>query len=487
MNLNWLTIAEAHKGLKAKKFSSVDLVKACFERIKNTDDKLHNFNTLTEDIALRQAASIDQKISSGEDIKTLEGIPASMKDIFNTKGIRTTCSSKMLENFVPPYESTATKRLLENGYVLLGKTNLDEFACGASTENSAFGASRNPWNPDYVPGGSSGGSASSVAAGQAFYSLGTDTGGSIRQPAALSGCLGLKVTYGRVSRFGVTAMASSWDIIGPFARTAQDAAIIMNAIAGHDEHDATTLKVEVPDYTANLGKGVKGLKIGVPNEYFAEGVDPEVREAVMTAIKEYEKMGAKVKEVSLPLTKYGVATYYVTMPGELSTNLARFDGIRFGHKPEGNFDTLTDYYKAARGEGFGSEIKRRIMVGTFVLSAGYADAYYKQAQKVRTLLIEEYANAFKEVDLLMAPTSPTPAFKVGEKANDPLAMYLADALTIPASAAGIPAASINCGFTKSGLPIGLQIMGPMWSEGLILQAAAAYEQVTEWGKMRPKI
>lgn len=486
MDLNWLSISEAHEGLKAKKFSSVDLVNACYEQIKKTE-KLHNFNTLTEAHALERAALVDKKIVQGDEIGMLEGIPASMKDLFNTKGIRSTCSSKMLENFVPPYESTATKKLLDNGYVLLGKTNLDEFACGASTENSAFGPSLNPWDSAYVAGGSSGGSASSVAAGQAFYSLGTDTGGSIRQPAALCGCVGLKVTYGRVSRFGVTAMASSWDTVGPFARSARDAAIIMNAIAGADEHDATTPRVEVPDYTANLSKGVAGLKIGVPKEYFAEGVSPEVREAVMNAIKEYEKMGAIVKEVSLPLTKYGIAVYYVTMPGELSTNLNRFDGIRFGYKPEGNFDELVDYYKAARGEGFGSEIKRRIMIGTFVLSAGYADAYYKQAQKVRTLIIEEFANVFKEVDVLMAPTSPTPAFKVGEKSSDPIAMYLADALTIPPSAAGIPGVSINCGFTSNGLPIGLQIFGPMWSESLILQTAAAFEQVTDWGKRRPNV
>ncbi len=486
MDLNWLSISEAHEGLKAKKFSSAVLVNACYEQIKKTE-KLHNFNTLTETHALERAALVDKKIVQGDEIGMLEGIPASMKDLFNTKGIRSTCSSKMLENFVPPYESTATKKLLDNGYVLLGKTNLDEFACGASTENSAFGPSLNPWDPTCVAGGSSGGSASSVAAGQAFFSLGTDTGGSIRQPAALCGCVGLKVTYGRVSRFGVTAMASSWDTVGPFARSARDAAIILNAIAGADEHDATTPRVEVPDYTANLSKGVAGLKIGVPKEYFAEGVSPEVREAVMNAIKEYEKMGAIVKEVSLPLTKYGIAVYYVTMPGELSTNLNRFDGIRFGHKPEGNFDELVDYYKAARGEGFGPEIKRRIMIGTFVLSAGYADAYYKQAQKVRTLIIEEFANVFKEVDVLMAPTSPTPAFKVGEKSSDPIAMYLADALTIPPSAAGIPGVSINCGFTSNGLPIGLQIFGPMWSESLILQTAAAFEQVTDWGKRRPNV
>ncbi len=486
-DLFWLTVAEAHKGLKEKKFSSKDLVDSCFARIKATDKILHNFLTLTEDHAYERAALADAKIAKGAEISALTGVPAGMKDLFNTRGIRTTCSSKMLENFVPPYESTATQRLLDEGYVLLGKNNLDQFACGASTETSCYGPSLNPWNPEYVPGGSSGGSTSAVAAGQCFFALGTDTGGSIRQPASLSGCVGLKVTYGRVSRFGVTAMASSWDTIGPIARSAEDIALIMNAIAGPDKFDSTTPQVEVPDYTKNLNKGVKGLRIGVPKEYFAEGVEQEVRDAVMAAVKEYEKMGAKVVEISLPMTKYGVAVYYVTMPGELSTNLSRYDGIRFGHKPDGEVADLIDYYKRSRGEGFGSEIKRRIMVGTFVLSAGYADAYYKQAQRARTLIIQDFDRAFKEVDVLMAPTSPTPAFKVGEKASTPLAMYLADALTIPPSAAGIPGISIPCGFSSKGLPIGLQIMGPMWSESLLLQTAAAYEQVTEWGKMRPKI
>lgn len=486
-DLHWLSIAEAHEGLKSKKFSSKDLTDACFARIKATDGKLHNFLTLTEEHAYERAALADAKIAAGEEIRPLEGVPAGMKDLFNTRGIRSTCSSKMLENFVPPYESTATQRLLDAGYVLLGKNNLDQFACGASTETSAFGPSLNPWNTEYVPGGSSGGSSSAVAAGQCFFALGTDTGGSIRQPASLSGCVGLKVTYGRVSRFGVTAMASSWDTIGPFARTAGDAALIMNTIAGPDLYDSTMPQVEVPDYTANLVKGVKGLRIGVPKEYFAEGVEEEVRDAVMAAVKEYEKMGAKVSEISLPMTKYGVAVYYVTMPGELSTNLARFDGIRFGHKSDLESADLIEFYKRNRGEGFGSEIKRRIMVGTFVLSAGYADAYYKQAQRARTLIIRDFENAFKEVDVLMAPVSPTPAFKVGEKAANPLAMYLADALTIPPSAAGIPGISIPCGFSSKGLPIGLQIMGPMWSESLLLQTAAAFEQVTDWGKKRPVV
>lgn len=487
MDLHWLSIADAHKGLLKKDFSSEELTQACLQQIKATDKKLNNFVTVTEELALEQARTVDKKIVQGGEIGVLEGVPAAMKDIFNTKGVRTTCSSKMLEDFVPPYESTATQKLKDEGYVLLGKVNLDEFACGASTENSAFGASLNPWDPAYVAGGSSGGSASSVAAGQAFYSLGTDTGGSIRLPSSFSGVVGMKVTYGRVSRFGVTAMASSWDTIGPITRTVEDAALVLQAIAGQDPYDSTTPDVPVPSYTENLKKGVKGLKIGVPAEYFAEGVTEEVKNGVNAALKEYEKMGAEIVPMSLPLTKYGVAIYYVTMPGELSTNLARFDGLRFGHKPEGVMDDLNDYYKKVRSEGFGPEIKRRIMVGTFVLSAGNADAYYKQAQRARTLVIAEFAEAFKKVDVLIAPVSPTTAFKVGEKASDPLAMYLADALAIPGSAAGLPALAVPCGFSKDGLPLGFQVMGPHWSEALVLQVGAAYEQATEWHKKHPAL
>lgn len=482
MDLNWLSIVEAHRGLQEKKFSSNELLDACLARISETE-ALNNFITLTPELAREQAARVDKKIARGETIGSLEGIPVGIKDIFNTQGIRTTCASRMLENFIPPYESTPTRKLKEAGWVLVGKTNLDEYACGASTENSYFGPSLNPHPAEgasskekYVAGGSSGGSASAVAAGQIFYSIGTDTGGSIRQPASLCACVGLKVTYGRVSRFGVTAMASGWDTIGPLARTVEDIALIMNVIAGHDPYDATTPKVPVPDYTEHLKDGVKGLKIGVPKEYFAEGVSEEVRELVRAAIYEYEKMGAVLSEVSLPMTKYGVAVYYVTMPVELSTNLARFDGVRFGHKASEDIEDLTEYYKTSRGEGFGAEIKRRIMVGTFVSSAGYAEAYYKRALKVRTLIIEDFNRAFEEVDVLMTPVSPTPAFKVGEKVNDPLAMYLADVLTIPVSAAGLPAISIPCGKTKIGLPVGLQIIGKQWDEVLILRTAAAYER-----------
>ena len=484
MDLNWLSIAESLAGMKAGKFSSLELTEACFAQIKKTDGTLKNFVALTEDLALAQAKKVDEKRKTGEALGALAGVPGSLKDLFNTKGILTTSCSNVLKGFVPPYESTASGRLLEEDYVLLGKNNMDEFACGVSTERSCNGPSRNPWNPEYIPGGSSGGSTAAVSAGQTVFSLGTDTGGSIRQPASLCGCVGFKPTYGRVSRFGVNALASSWDHVGTITRTVEDAALVMQVIAGHDPHDATTPKMEVPDYSVNLSKGVKGLRIGVPKEYFAEGVEPEVKEVVMAAIREYEKMGAILKEISLPMTKYCVAVYYVTTPGELSTNLARFDGLRFG-PGAGEMKDLTEYMMEARGQGFGDEIKRRIMVGTFVLSAGYADAYYKQAQRVRTLIIREFESAFQDVDVIMAPASPTPAFKIGEKVDDPLAMYLADVLTIPADAAGVPAISIPCGFTKDILPIGLQIIGPQWSESLVLQVAAAYEQATGWHKMRP--
>ncbi len=487
MDLNWLSIAEAKRGMEAGNFSAEELTRACFDQIKKTEH-LNSFITLTEGLAIEQANGVDTKRAAGEKLGALAGIPMSVKDLFNTKGVKSTSASKMLENFVPPYESTATKRLFAADAVMLGKANLDEFACGVSTETSAFGTTKNPWNTDYVPGGSSGGSAASVVAGQALFSMGTDTGGSIRQPASLTGCVGLKVSYGRVSRFGVTAMASSWDTIGPFTRTVEDAALVLQEIAGHDPYDATTPQVEVPDYSKNLSKGIEGMTIGVPEEYFGEGVQPIVEKRVREAIDWFAQNGATVKPISLPMTKYGVAVYYVTMPGELSTNLARFDGLRFGHKAE-DMDTsdLVEFYKASRGEGFGDEIKRRIMIGTFVLSAGYADAYYKQAQKARTLTIQEFDEAFKDVDLIMAPVSPSPAFKVGEHVNDPLSMYLADALAIPASAAGLPALSLPCGFSDEQLPIGLQIMGPRWGEPQVLQAAAAYEQAHEWHKMRPAL
>ncbi len=477
MNLFEMTLAEAAAGLKAGKFSSRELTESCLGRVAATE-KLNNFITLTDELALTRADAVDVKIGAGQELSAIAGVPAGIKDLLNTKGVRSTCASKMLENFVSPYESTTTQRLLDSDYVMLGKLNLDEYACGASNETSYFGPALNPWNPEYVPGGSSGGAASAVASGQCFYAIGTDTGGSIRQPASLCGCVGLKVTYGRTSRFGVTALASSWDTIGPFARTVEDVAMVLQVIAGHDKYDATTPKIEVPDYSANLGKGVQGMRIGIPKEYFADGVDKEVSESVMAAAREYEKLGAELLEISLPMTKYGIAVYYITMPGELSTNLARFDGVRYGHVENDEMNDLIEFYKENRGAGFGDEIKRRIMVGTFVLSAGYADAFYKKAQRVRTLIARDFAKAFESVDVILGPTSPTPSFKLGEKASDPLAMYMADLLTIPASAAGLPAISLPCGFSASGLPIGMQLIGTQFAEGRVLQVAAAYEQIS---------
>jgi len=485
-DFTWMTLAEAHKGLKAGDFTAVELVQASLDRIKATED-LNTFISMTEDYALEEAKKVDAKIAAGEDIDPLAGIPGSLKDLFNMKGTLTTSGGLMLGNYRAPYDATIVTKMKAVDAAIVGKNNMDECACGVSNETSYYGPVLNPWNKEFVPGGSSGGSVAAVAAGQVMYAIGTDTGGSIRQPAALSGVVGFKPTYGRVSRFGANAMASSWDHVGPITRTVEDAALVMNVIAGHDKYDATTPDVEVPDYTAELGKSMEGLKIGVPKEFFVDGVDEDVKALVMEAIEKYKEMGATVKEVSLPLTKYGVAVYYVTTPGELSTNLARLDGVRFGHKPEGEFTDIHEYYKASRGEGFGDEIKRRIMVGTFVLSAGYADAYYKQAQRVRTLVIREFEDAFKEVDVLMAPTSPIAGFKLNEKFNDPLAMYALDMLTIPADAAGIPAISIPCGFNEQGLPVGLQIMGPQFEESRVLSVAHAYEQATEWHKKHPEL
>jgi aspartyl-tRNA(Asn)/glutamyl-tRNA(Gln) amidotransferase subunit A len=483
--LNSLTLAEVSKGLKEKQFSSLEITADLFDRIKTVDPKINSYITLTEDSALAAAKEIDSKIAEGKGLSVIAGVPAGLKDIFNTKGVRTTCGSNIIKEFVPPYNASVVDKLLDAGLVMTGKLNMDEFACGSSTEHSCFGVTRNPWDLERVSGGSSGGSAAAVAADLSFYTLGTDTGGSIRQPASLCGVVGLKVTYGRVSRSGVTAMASSWDTVGPIAKTVEDAAMVLQIIAGHDDMDSTTPKVAVPDYKKNLGESIKGLKVGVPKEYFGEGIDPEVLRLVNAAIKDYEKLGAQIVEVSLPYTKYAVAVYYIAMPAELSANLARFDGIRFGTKPTENPKDIIDYYYKVRDEGFGDEIKRRIMIGTYVLSSGYYDAYYRKAQKMRTLIIQDFNNVFKEVDVLMAPVSPVPAFKVGEKVNDPLSMYLADVFTIPVSCAGVPAMSLPCGFTDAKLPVGLQIIGPQFSEDLLLKVGSAYEQVTQWHKAKP--
>lgn len=480
MELSTLTIRQIADGLRKKKFSAEDLAKATLDRAKKANPALNAYVTITEKEALAAARGIDARLAKGEKLGLLAGVPASIKDLLMTKGVRTTCCSRILKDFVPPYDATVIEKLKAEGMVLIGKTNLDEFACGASTEHSCFGVTKNPWDLSKVAGGSSGGSAAAVAAGLSTYALGTDTGGSIRQPASLCGVVGLKVTYGRVSRFGVNALASSWDTVGHFSRTVSDAALVLQVTAGRDPRDATTPDVSVPDYTAGLGKPVKGLKIGIPKEYFEEGLEPEVDQIVRAGIAELKKQGAKIVDVSLPYTKYAIATYYVSMPAELSANLARFDGIRYGPQAIPQPDNLYDFYCQTRAQGFGDEIKRRIMIGTYVLSSGYYDAYYLKAQKVRTRIIDDFAAAFKKVDVMIAPTSPFPAFAIGEKANDPLAMYLADAMTIPANAAGIPSVNLPCGFTKTGLPVGMQVMGPQFAEALILQVAHAYEQATEW-------
>lgn len=476
-DLNKLKIREAHEGLKAKKFSSSDLTKACFDEIKKRDKDINAYVSLDEEGALKSAAEIDAKIAKGEDIPMLAGIPAGIKDLINTRGVKTTCCSPFLKDFVPPYDATVIERLKKNGLVILGKTNLDEFACGASTEHSCFGVTKNPHDLTRVAGGSSGGSAAAVAADMAFYALGTDTGGSIRQPASLCGTFGMKVTYGRVSRSGVTAMASSWDTIGHFAKNTDDIASVLQVIAGRDVKDSTTPDIEVPDYSKFLNQDVKGLKIGLPKEYFGEGIEKETADTVKVAVAKLEKAGASVVEVSLPSTKYAIAVYYITMPAELSANLERFDGVRYGKKPEKYPDNLVDYYFAAREAGFGDEIKRRIMIGTYVLSAGYYDAYYKKAQRVRTVIIQDFAKAFEKVDVLIAPVSPFPAFNVGELVDNPLAMYMADALTIPASAAGLPSLACPAGMSANGLPIGLQIIAPQFEEGLTLKVGSALERL----------
>lgn len=476
MELHKLDIKKAHEGLKAGDFSAVELFEACLARIKERDGEVNSFVTVTEEEGRAAAEKVDAKIAAGEEIGVLEGLPVGLKDVFCTKGVKTTACSKLLENYVPPVDSVVTKRLRDAGMVLIGKTNTDEFTCGASSETSYFGVTKNPVDLTKVAGGSSGGAAASVADDMCIYGLGTDTGGSIRQPASFCGCVGLKVTYGRVPRSGVISMASSWDTIGPLTKTVWDAAAVMNVIAGSDRADSTTPDVEVPDYTAGLDGDVKGLRIGVPKEYFGDGVDPEVEKLVRAAIADLEAKGAEIKEVSLPMTKYAVAVYYVSTPSEVSANMARYDGIRYGRPADQESDDLVDFFFKTRGEGFGAEMKRRIMMGTYALSAGYYDAYYLKAQKVRTKIIEDFDRVFEEVDVIAGPVSPTPAFGIGEKADDPLAMYLADALAIPASAAGVPSVSVPCGVTGAGLPVGVQFIGPQFREDLVLKVGDAYER-----------
>jgi aspartyl-tRNA(Asn)/glutamyl-tRNA(Gln) amidotransferase subunit A len=481
-----LTVHEAAHLLARREVSSRELTAAVLDRLQGVEGQLNAFVTLTPELALEQARQADERLARGEDVTPLTGIPAAIKDVICTLGVRTTCGSRMLENFVPPYDATVIVRLKRAGLVMVGKTNMDEFAMGSSGENSYFGPTRNPWDRERVPGGSSSGSAAAVAADACLYALGSDTGGSIRQPAALCGIVGLKPTYGRVSRYGLVAFASSLDQIGPMTKDVTDAALVLQAIAGHDPNDSTSAPVEVPDYAAGLVPDVKGLRIGVPREYMGEGVEEGVRQAVTDAIERLAEMGAEVDwEASLPSTPYALACYYIIAPSEASANLARYDGVKYGYSyTEGA--SMWENMERTRQFGFGAEVKRRIMLGTYALSAGYYDAYYLKAQKVRTLIRREFESAFQRYDVLVTPVSPTPAFRLGEKLEDPLQMYLSDVFTIPVNIAGLPAISVPCGFSQ-GLPVGLQVIGRPFDEATVLRVAYAYEQAAGWRHRRPPL
>ncbi|HSW69807.1 MAG TPA: Asp-tRNA(Asn)/Glu-tRNA(Gln) amidotransferase subunit GatA [Gammaproteobacteria bacterium] len=481
--MDYKTIAELSRDLAAKKISSVELTQYFLDRIKNFDGKLNSFITVTEDEALKNAKHADEWIAAGKG-GPLTGIPLAQKDIFCTQGIKTSCGSKMLDNFISPYDATVVSKFKEAGTVLLGKTNMDEFAMGSSNETSYHGPVKNPWDLQRIPGGSSGGSAAAVAAYLTPGATGTDTGGSIRQPAALSGITGIKPTYGRVSRYGMIAYASSLDQGGPMTRTAEDAAMLLNVMSGFDPRDSTSVDQPVPDYTAALNHSIAGLRIGLPKEFFDKGLDSEVAKTIETAIKEYEKLGATVQEIHLPNTALSIPAYYVIAPAECSSNLARFDGVRYGHRCDNPLD-LEDLYKRSRSEGFGTEVKRRIMIGTYALSAGYYDAYYLKAQKVRGLIRRDFIEAFKKVDIIAGPTSPTAAFKLGEKTSDPISMYLSDIYTIAVNLAGLPGISIPAGLTH-GLPVGLQLIGNYFAEAKLLNAAHQYQKVTDWHTRTPE-
>ncbi|MBI5700007.1 Asp-tRNA(Asn)/Glu-tRNA(Gln) amidotransferase subunit GatA [Candidatus Saganbacteria bacterium] len=479
--LNNLTAHEAHSLLASKKISSVELTEAVFAQIEKTENKLKAYVTLTKDEALKRAKAAD----NNGNFTGLAGIPIAIKDNMCTKGILTTCSSKILANYLPPYDATIVEKLAAAGAAPIGKTNLDEFAMGSSTENSGFHTTHNPWDLNTVPGGSSGGSAAAVASGECILALGSDTGGSIRQPASFCGVVGLKPTYGRVSRYGLVAFASSLDQIGPLAKDVTDSAWLMNVLAGYDPKDSTSVDIPVPDYRMALVNDVKKFRIGLISDLMGKGTDEAVKAAIKDAARKLESLGAIVEEVSLPTFEYAVPTYYLIAPAEASSNLARFDGVKFGHRSSDAPDLLTMYYNTRR-EGFGAEVKRRIMLGTYALSAGYYDAYYLKALKVRTLIKQDFEKAFKHFDVLISPTAPSPAFKIGEKAADPLSMYLSDIATIPVNLAGLPAISLPCGFS-GGLPIGLQIIGEAFAEEKLLQVAYTYEQNTEWHKRRPTL
>ena len=479
MNLYELTVHELKEKLEKKEITAEEITQSYVDRMAEKEKDVKAFVTTTEEQALQNAKEMDEKRAKGEKVSPLAGIPIGIKDNICTKGVRTTCSSKMLENFVSPYDATVMEKLKENGLGMLGKMNMDEFAMGASTEYSYFKKTSNPWDLNCVPGGSSGGSAAAVAANMVPWALGSDTGGYIRQPSAFCGTVGLKPTYGLVSRYGLVAFASSLDQIGPITKDVTDSAMLLNLIAGHDERDTTSADVEKKDYTKSLVKDVKGLKIGLPKEYFGEGINPEVKEAVMNAAKEYEKMGATIEECSISVTDYALATYYIIACAEASSNLGRFDGIRYGYRTE-HFDNLNDIYRNSRSEGFGKEVKRRIILGTYVLSSGYYDAYYKKALKVREIVKAEFKKLFKTYDVLLTPTSPTVSFPMGTRSNNPLEMYLADICTVSINIGGVPAMSIPCGVDSKGMPIGCQLIGNHFAEDTLIRAAYTYEQETKF-------
>jgi len=487
MRLCELTITELSGMLERGECSSVDITKSVYERISEVDKKIHAYLWTNEEYALSQAKEADKKRKARENLNPLLGIPIGLKDLLLTKGVPTTCASRILENFVPPFDATVVKKLKERGVVVVGKLNMDEFAMGSTTEGSAFGPTRNPWGLDYIPGGSSGGSAAAVSSDMCIASLGTDTGGSIRQPASCCGVCGIKPTYGRVSRFGVIAYASSLDQVGPLGKNVRDTAIMLEAVAGFDRCDSTSVKMDVPRYTDSLTGDVKGLKIGLPKEYFVKGIDPEIADTVRNAAKQLEKLGAEVIDVSLPHTEYCIATYYIIAPAEASSNLARYDGVRYGLRVSGEPDTLINMYKATRDRGFSAEVRRRIIIGTYTLSAGYYDAYYLKAQKVRTLIRRDFEQAFQKCDCVITPVLPTPPYKLGTKINDPLEMYLSDIFTVSCNLAGLPGMTVPCGFSKENLPIGMQIMARHFEEEKIFKVAYAYEQSTDWHKRKPKV
>lgn len=481
-DLHSLSIADLQSRLRAREVSPEEAVQAIQTRIAAVDGTLHGYLAHDDEAALEAARTADVTLPLG-------GIPIAIKDVINVKGQQCTCGSKMLEGFISPYDATVIARLKAVGAIPYGRANMDEFAMGSSTENSAYGVTRNPWDPARIPGGSSGGSAAVVAADEAFAALGSDTGGSIRQPAALCGCVGLKPSYGRVSRFGLVAFASSLDQIGPFTKTVRDSALLLNVLAGRDPLDSTSLDEPVPDYTALLGRDLKGVRLGIPKEYFVGGTDPQIDKAVRAAIAHYQGLGAEIVEISLPHTEHAVGVYYIIATAEASANLARFDGVRYGHRTA-EADNIIDHYRGSRAEGFGPEVKRRIILGTYVLSSGYYDAYYLRAQKVRALIRQDFTRAFEQVDAILCPTSPEPAFKIGDRSDDPLRMYLADIFTIAVNLAGVCGISLPCGFAQvegKALPIGLQLIGKPFREAELLQIAYAYEQSTEWHKARPPL